>query len=83
MEPVDAGGTWKTKQLLNEEAVGGGGSCVHVSVMNFCLAEVTRALFSSHAPRFWRLSATLDPPAARPVEWKRQQTDGKRCSKCH
>lgn len=25
MEPVDAGGTWKTKQLLNEEAVGGGG----------------------------------------------------------
>lgn len=37
----------KMKRLL-----GGGRSCVHVSVMNFCLAEVTRALFSSHAPRF-------------------------------
>lgn len=38
----------KMKRLLG----GGGRSCVHVSVMNFCLAGVTRALFSSHAPRF-------------------------------
>lgn len=40
----------KMKRLLG--GGGGGRSCVHVSVMNFCLAEVTRALFSSHAPRF-------------------------------